>query len=76
MRGSGGYFLYWMPKAQRLELNHAPEYAAQKANELGQRPFSSPTDAGAYEKYRAYRQAMGNPRALAATPATARPSQG
>jgi hypothetical protein len=32
--------------------------------------------AGAYEKYRAYRQAMGKPRALATTPPTARPSQG
>ena len=61
MRGSGGYFLYWMPKAQRLELNHAPEYAAQKANELGRRPFSSPTDAGAYEKQPSLPTSNGKP---------------
>jgi deoxyribodipyrimidine photo-lyase len=31
----GGYVLYWMQQAQRAEYNHALEYAAQKANELG-----------------------------------------
>ncbi len=33
----GEYVLYWMQEAQRTELNHALEYAAQKANERGQR---------------------------------------
>jgi len=33
----GDYVLYWMQEAQRAELNHALEYAAQKANDLGQR---------------------------------------
>ena len=33
----GEYVLYWMQEAQRAELNHALEYAVQKANERGQR---------------------------------------
>jgi deoxyribodipyrimidine photo-lyase len=33
----GEYVLYWMQEAQRAELSHALEYAAQKANERGQR---------------------------------------
>jgi deoxyribodipyrimidine photo-lyase len=33
----GEYVLYWMQEAQRTELNHALEYAVQKANERGQR---------------------------------------
>jgi deoxyribodipyrimidine photolyase len=32
----GDYVLYWMQQAQRAEYNHALEYAARKANELGQ----------------------------------------
>ena len=32
----GAYVLYWMQQAQRAELNHALEYAAHRANELGQ----------------------------------------
>lgn len=31
----GDYVLYWLQQAQRAEYNHALEYAAQKANELG-----------------------------------------
>lgn len=34
--GDGEYVLYWLQQAQRAEYNHALEYAAQKANELGQ----------------------------------------
>jgi hypothetical protein len=33
----GDYALYWMQEAQRAECKHAPEYAAQRANELEQR---------------------------------------
>ncbi|MGF1473532.1 MAG: deoxyribodipyrimidine photo-lyase [Rubrobacteraceae bacterium] len=33
----GDYVLYWMQSSQRTEYNHALEYAAKKANELGQR---------------------------------------
>jgi deoxyribodipyrimidine photo-lyase len=33
----GDYVLYWMQEAQRVEYNHALEYAVQRANELGQR---------------------------------------
>jgi deoxyribodipyrimidine photo-lyase len=33
----GDYVLYWMQSSQRAEQNHALEYAAQRANELGQR---------------------------------------
>ena len=33
----GEYVLYWMQEAQRTKLNHALEYAVQKANERGQR---------------------------------------
>ena len=32
----GDYVLYWLQQAQRAEYNYALEYAAQKANELGQ----------------------------------------
>ena len=32
----GDYVLYWLQQAQRAEYNHALEYAAQRANELGQ----------------------------------------
>ena len=32
----GDYVLYWMQEAQRVEYNHALEYAVQRANELGQ----------------------------------------
>jgi len=32
----GRYVLYWMQQSQRAELNHALEYAAQRANALGQ----------------------------------------
>ena len=35
--GDGGYVLYWMQEAQRVEHNHALEYAVQRANELEQR---------------------------------------
>jgi len=31
----GGYVLYWMQAAQRIECNHALEYAVRSANELG-----------------------------------------
>ena len=31
----GDYVLYWMQEAQRVEHNHALEYAVQRANELG-----------------------------------------
>ena len=31
---SGDYVLYWMQSAQRVEYNHALEYAVQQANEL------------------------------------------
>ncbi len=31
------YILYWMQEAQRVEYNHALEYAVQRANELEQR---------------------------------------
>ena len=37
VREGGDYVLYWMQEAQRAEHNHALEYAAQEANELGQR---------------------------------------
>ena len=33
----GDYVLYWMQEAQRVEYNHALEYAVQRANELEQR---------------------------------------
>jgi deoxyribodipyrimidine photo-lyase len=33
----GDYVLYWMQSSQRAEQNHALEYAAQRANEMGQR---------------------------------------
>jgi deoxyribodipyrimidine photo-lyase len=33
----GAYVLYWMQQSQRAELNHALEYAVQRANGLGQR---------------------------------------
>jgi deoxyribodipyrimidine photo-lyase len=33
----GDYVLYWMQEAQRVEYNHALEYAVQRANGLGQR---------------------------------------
>jgi deoxyribodipyrimidine photo-lyase len=33
----GDYVLYWMQSSQRAEQNHALEYAAQRANDLGQR---------------------------------------
>src|SRR5919106_495100 len=33
----GNYVLYWMQSSQRAEQNHALEFAAQRANELGQR---------------------------------------
>src|SRR5918912_1965377 len=33
----GKFVLYWMQSSQRAEQNHALEYAAQRANELGQR---------------------------------------
>ena len=32
----GGYVLYWMQQSQRARFNHALEYAAERANELGQ----------------------------------------
>jgi deoxyribodipyrimidine photo-lyase len=32
----GHYVLYWMQQAQRVEYNHALEYAIQQANALGQ----------------------------------------
>jgi deoxyribodipyrimidine photo-lyase len=32
----GEYVLYWMQQSQRAELNHALEYAVQRANELKQ----------------------------------------
>jgi deoxyribodipyrimidine photo-lyase len=32
---SSGYVLYWMQQAQRVECNHALEYAAREANERG-----------------------------------------
>ena len=36
-RGSAGrYVLYWMQQSQRAEFNHALEFAAQRANDLGQ----------------------------------------
>lgn len=35
--GEGDYVLYWMQEAQRVEHNHALEYAVQRANGLGQR---------------------------------------
>ena len=35
--GEGDYVLYWMQEAQRVEYNHALEYAVQRANELEQR---------------------------------------
>ena len=35
--GDGAYVLYWMQEAQRVEHNHALEYAVQRANELEQR---------------------------------------
>lgn len=31
------YILYWMQEAQRVEYNHALEYAVQRVNELEQR---------------------------------------
>jgi deoxyribodipyrimidine photo-lyase len=31
----GKYVLYWMQASQRAEVNHALEYAAERANELG-----------------------------------------
>ena len=34
---NGDYVLYWMQEAQRAEYNYALEYAAQRANEIGQR---------------------------------------
>ncbi len=37
VREGGDYVLYWMQEAQRVEHNHALEYAVQKANERGQR---------------------------------------
>ena len=33
----GDYVQYWMQSSQRAEQNHALEYAAQRANEIGQR---------------------------------------
>src|SRR5919107_632078 len=33
----GDFVLYWMQSSQRAEQNHALEYAAQRANEIGQR---------------------------------------
>src|ERR687889_2518475 len=33
----GDYVLYWMQSSQRIEHNHALEYAIQRANDLGQR---------------------------------------
>ena len=30
------YVLYWMQQSQRVEDNHALEFAIQQANELGQ----------------------------------------
>ena len=33
----GDYVLSWTQDAQRVEHNHALEYAVQRANELGQR---------------------------------------
>ena len=35
--GEDDYVLYWMQEAQRVEYNHALEYAVQRANELEQR---------------------------------------
>ena len=32
----GNYVLYWMQSSQRAELNHALEYAVQRANDLNQ----------------------------------------
>ncbi|MGZ6273865.1 MAG: deoxyribodipyrimidine photo-lyase [Candidatus Limnocylindrales bacterium] len=32
----GEYVLYWMQQSQRAELNHALEYAVQRANDLNQ----------------------------------------
>ena len=32
----GDFVLYWMQSSQRAEQNHALEYAAQRANEMGQ----------------------------------------
>jgi deoxyribodipyrimidine photo-lyase len=32
----GAYVLYWMQASQRVEYNHALEYAILKSNELGQ----------------------------------------
>ncbi len=46
--GDGQYVLYWMQQAQRARFNHALEYAARRANELGQ---SLVTGFGLYEDY-------------------------
>jgi deoxyribodipyrimidine photo-lyase len=35
--GSGKYTLYWMEQSQRTELNHALEFAVQRANENNDR---------------------------------------
>ena len=35
--GAGGHVLYWMQSSQRVDHNHALEYAVQRANDLGQR---------------------------------------
>ena len=35
-RGKGAYVLYWMQASQRVEYNHALEYAILRANELHQ----------------------------------------
>ena len=32
----GNYVFYWMQQSQRVEYNHALEYAVQQANALGQ----------------------------------------
>src|SRR5919107_3910435 len=33
----GDYVLYWMQSSQRIEHNHALEYAVKRSNDLGQR---------------------------------------
>src|SRR5215210_8038969 len=35
--GAVGHVLYWMQSSQRVDHNHALEYAVQRANDLGQR---------------------------------------
>ena len=43
----GEYVLYWMQQTLRAELNHALEYAVQRANDLNQ-PLLRKADMAAY----------------------------